>query len=330
MKGDRKPWRGQASRGKAAFVMTRETVHDDGDDILLVEAADWLVRMMACETTDDDVRALEAWRARSAAHEAAFREVAGVRSYAVVATRTRRPTNRRALLVSGGGALAVLAGFAIGRPPLGMWPSYEELLADHRTPVGGRLSLTPAQGVSVELSSRTSVSSFGSGAGIRLISGEIYVAALKTGNVFGIKAADLRISARAAEFDVQVLGGQARVACVVGEVQCKALGRSMTLAADQALSLEANGALRRAEVNAANETAWRRGVLVFEGTPLGEVIDQINLHRSGRVVLTDRSLAKVPLNAVFHVAQIENAVPQIQQLMGVRARHLAGGVVLLG
>jgi transmembrane sensor len=304
---------------------------DDADDALLVEAADWLVRLMSRTATNDDAEQLAAWRAQSAAHDAAFREVAGVRSYAVVASSTKKPMSRRALLsAGGGGALALVAGLGLARPPLGLWPSYAELTADHRTPVGGRLAIRPTRGVEVELSSRTAVSLIDDGHGVRLIAGETYVEAAQQSRDFTVEAGRLRITARDAEFNVQALSSRERVACVRGELRCQVGDRSTTLAANQALSLSSDGSMQHSTVDAAKESAWRKGLLVFEGTPLAEVVDQINLHRSGRVVLTDSSLESVPLNAVFHIAQIENAVPQIEQLLNIRARHVAGGVVLLG
>lgn len=75
---------------------------------------------------------------------------------------------------------------------------------------------------------------------------------------------------------------------------------------------------------------WRRGLLIFERAPLAEVVDQINLYRPGRIVLSDPSLGRLPLDAVFHTSQIENSVLQIAQLLNLRARHLGGGGVLLG
>lgn len=301
------------------------------DERLIEEAADWVVGLVSGTATDEDAERLAWWRAQSPSHEAAFREVADVRSYALVAAHTKRPVNRRALLsAGGGGALALLLGVGVARPPLGLWPSYAELMADHRTSVGGRLEIHPVAGVDVELSSRTAVSLIDGGRGIRLVSGESYVASKRAAGVFKVETASVRIRAQDAEFNVQALTSHERVACVRGEVRCEVGGRLSTLAANQALSIGSDGVTRRNAVDAAKESSWRKGLLVFEGTPLAAVVDQINLYRTGRIVLTDPALGRVPLNAVFHISQIENSVAQIEQLVNVRARYVAGGVVLLG
>lgn len=61
------------------------------EDSLLAEAADWLVCLISGEATEDDAARLAAWRATSSAHEAAFRDIAGVRSYAFVASKSKKP-----------------------------------------------------------------------------------------------------------------------------------------------------------------------------------------------------------------------------------------------
>lgn len=320
-----------ATRMETAPGMTRGPAPDDADDPLLVEAADWLVRLTSRGATEADAEQLGAWRAQSTEHDAAFREVAGVRSYAVVAGGTSKPVSRRAMLSAGGGGLfALLAGFGLARPPLGLWPSYAELMADHRTPVGGRLALRPVAGVDVELSSRTAVSLLDGGHGIRLITGESYVAAATQPRDFLVEADGIRITARDAAFNVRSFDRAQRVTCIEGAVRCEIGGRAIALTVDQELVVAADGSVRQAAVDAAKTSAWRRGLLVFEGTPLADVVDQINLYRAGRIVLADSSLERLPLNAVFHIAQIDNAVTQIGQLLNVRTRNLAGGVVLLG
>lgn len=311
--------------------MTGQGNADGASERLLEEAADWLVGLVSGRATPEDATRLAAWRARSTAHEAAFREVAGVRSYAVIASQSTKPVDRRTLLAAaGGGALALFAGIGLARPPLGLWPSYDELMADHRTAIGSRLALQPTPGVDVELSSRTAVSLIDDGHGMRLISGISYVAAGPQAGIFRVRTKGVRIAARDADFNVQALANHERVACVRGTIRCEIAGRLTVLAANQALWLDADGIVRRGAVDAGKESAWRHGLLVFEGTPLGDVVDQINLYRPGRVVLTNARLGELPLNAVFHIAQIDNSIAQIEQLANVHARYVAGGVVLLG
>lgn len=312
-------------------LMTRHSDDRNAPEPLLEEAADWVVRLVSGDATQEDAENLARWRETSPAHEAAFREVAGVRAYARVAKSTRPPMSRRAVLAGGGAtAVAVIAGVGLARPPLGLWPSFAELMADHRTPVGGRYAFAPRDGVDVELSSRTSVSLIGNGDGITLIAGQAFVSASAQDRPFFVRASDIRAQASEAEFNVQSLATMTRLICVTGELVCEVAGQRLAVAADQAVTLTAAGEVRRDRVDGRREAAWRRGQLIFEGAPLAEVVDQINLYRSGRVVLNDASLGVLPVNAVFHTNQMDAAVPQLEQLLGIRARSMGAGVVLLG
>jgi transmembrane sensor len=311
--------------------MTDSAIPDEDDDALLTEAADWLVCLTSGEATDEDAARLASWRAASPAHDAAFRDVAGVRSYAVVAKTTRKPPviGRRAMLA--GGTTAVLAAVTAGiaRPPLGLWPSFAELTADHRTLVGERYAFAPVAGVEVEMNSRTALSLLGGGDGVSLVTGEAFVTASRLGQAFRVEAGPLRASTQGAQFNVQTLADGVRVTCVSGMVDCGGGGQPVQLRANDQVLMASSGRAMRSRIDGQKATAWRRGLLIFEGAPLAEVVDQINLYRSGRIVLTNNAIGALPVNAVFHTDRIEDAVPQIAQLLNLRARHLAGGVVLM-
>lgn len=312
----------------------REIREEDADD-LLVEAADWLVCLTSGAATDDDAARLAAWRAASPAHEAAFREIAGVRNYAVAAKHNKKPplVSRRAVLAGGGTAAVAALTLGVARPPLGLWPSFAELTADHRTAIGQRFAFAPVSGVKVEMNSRTAISLLDAtrdGAnGISLVIGEAFITAEERGTPFRVKAGPVEASTRRASFNVQRLDGGVRIACVDGEVTCRGGDRPLMLRANEQVFVAADGGARRSEIDGAKATAWRRGLLIFEGASLAEVVDQINLYRSGKIVLANTALGGLEVNAIFHTNRIEEAVPQIEQLLNLRARHLAGGVVVM-
>ena len=315
--------------------MTTRDMRDDDANGLLVEAADWVVCLTSGAATDDDAARLAAWRARSPAHEAAFREVAGVRSYAVVAKHNKKPpmVSRRAVLAGGTTAALAVMTVGIARPPLGLWPSFAELTADHRTAIGERYALTPVSGVKVEMNSRTALSLIGGGTegsqGISLVTGEAFVTAEPLAAAFRVEAGAVNASTRGAQFNVQRLDGGVRVACVSGSVECNGGDRPIWLRSNEQVFVASNGATRRSVVDGEKVTAWRRGLLIFEGAPLSQVVDQINLYRSGKIVLANTALGGLEVNAIFHTSRIEEAVPQIEQLLNLHARHLAGGVVVM-
>ncbi len=88
--------------------------------------------------------------------------------------------------------------------------------------------------------------------------------------------------------------------------------------------------MTRTNANEYVRLAWRRGLLIFQGTPVTAAISQINRYFPGRLVLTDNTKGDWPVTGVFHVNQIELAVLQLQRLLNIQATRLPGGVVLLG
>src|SRR3546814_10825912 len=79
--------------------------------------------------------------------------------------RKTRPVmmDRRAMLVGSGAIAASAAAFMIAQPPMGLWPSFAELTADHRTGLGERKRLTLADGATVEMNARSALSELNDG-----------------------------------------------------------------------------------------------------------------------------------------------------------------------
>ena len=140
------------------------------------EALEYLMRATSGHATTADLRELEAWRRRSAAHADAYRRAVGVwealgvaagesvtaADRAIISSRViaheRRAVSRRIVLVGGGTAVAAgIAGAAIVRPPLGLWPSLSDLTADYRTGKGEQRTVALANGISAEMNTDTSI-----------------------------------------------------------------------------------------------------------------------------------------------------------------------------
>ncbi|QXQ05298.1 DUF4880 domain-containing protein [Sphingosinicellaceae bacterium] len=279
------------------------------------------------DATEADAEALEAWRTADPTHDLAFRQLAGMRP--VARALKRAPVvDRRGVLAAGGAMVAGGIAFGMARPPLGLWPSYAELMADRRTGVGERLAFAPGVGVNIELNTRTSVSLHDAGGTLGLIDGEAFVA-IDRATPFGVTAGRARLLATRAAFDVQFLGADVRVTCISGGVLCRHDGVTSAVRPDQQLTLTADGRSARAAVVSARAVGWRQGYLAFEATPLAEVVAQINRYRATPILLTDAALSQRPVSGVFYTDQLEAALNQLQQLLALRLHHLPGGVVLI-
>ncbi len=331
-----------------------QSMVQSGDDIpassveMIREARHWVARLHSHEVDADEADALSHWCDQSPAHEQAFAEAhlrwRLFRSAALnVASREKdgdisllaaRPSSgrmgRRAFL---GGAIAASAAgvaYLALRPPLDLWPSLGQLSADYRTAVGQQRQLALADTVSVEMNTQTSLSVRPAPSGViafEVVSGEISVAAKSP---VMATAGNGQARAEQGTFNILYQGDTGSVVCVEGEVSVSCGADRITLRQAQRVVYDYRGLGRLAQSDTTTVQAWRRGLLIFEEAPLSQVVTEINRYRRGRVILMDASLGALPVYATFRIDHIDEAVPRLADVFGVKARSLPGGIVLLG
>ena len=323
--------------------MTTEPDHPQGDD-LQREALGWLSRISLGGVTRDELAALRRWRDTSPAHAAALARagllwrqlempVAALAREEAGAGRGFQRPSRRLILAGGGAAAAAVAGILAVRPPYDLWPSAAELAADYRTGTGEQRHLAVVEAVSVDLNTRTSIAVNGSGRepGIELIAGETAIAVgHAVARPFIVTAAEGRITARLATFNVRRLGEEVDLACIDGEVAVECAGRAVVVRSAQRVAYGARGLGPVVSVDTAVVTAWREGMLVFRSIPLAAVIAEVNRYRPGRIVLMDGGLGQRLVTARFEIKRLDTVMEQIGAVFKVRVRTLPGGLVLVG
>ncbi|GGF32208.1 sigma factor regulator VreR [Aliidongia dinghuensis] len=318
------------------------------------EAYGWVVRFISGEAGPDDIEALKAWSAQSPAHAAAFDEASKVWQ-AAAPLRRRQPAvakpdtfraversypsgrshlGRRAFL---GGALAASAAGAAAmavHPPLGLWPSWSEFAADYRTGIGERRQIVLAGHVSIDMNTRTSVAlrpAGGEVGQVELIAGEAMISALpKASGSFAVFAGDGRAIAADARFNIRRDGGSVCVTCMQGQVRVEAGPMALPLSAGQQVVYAGSDIGTAIQVDSAVVAAWQDGIVIFDATPVAQVIEEVNRYRPGRVILTSAALGRERFSARFRIASIDGVVGQLEQVFHARATTLPGGIVLLG
>ncbi|WP_027580567.1 FecR domain-containing protein [Bradyrhizobium sp. Ai1a-2] len=316
-------------------------------DPLLDEALDWVVRLKTDEPTRAEVDALHRWREQSPAHDAAFKKAVQLFRMASVAAReladehqapdavvTVSPPPQRFTrrFVLGGAIAAAAAGTMIVRPPLGLWPSLEELSADYRTGKGEHRTVAVTPDVSLELNTQTSVAlrSTPDETRIELISGEASVAAkLPPSKPLVMLAGNGRISASEADFNARCLDGVVSVTCLDGVVTVEQNSSTVQLRKAEQVTYSSAGLQQSVPVDAEQVTAWQAGLLIFRDRPLASVVDEVNRYRPGKIIITNAELKRRLVNGTFQLDKLENFVDQVEQLFGARITSLPAGVVLL-
>jgi transmembrane sensor len=238
------------------------------------------------------------------------------------------PMGRRAVL---GGALAASAAYAFIKPPLDLWPSYAELMADYRTGAGEHRQVTLSDAVSLDLNTRTSVairSRTADATRIELISGEAAISTSAPAELT-VVAASGRIVATRSDFNLRCDGSQVSITCLTGDLLVERDGLTSPLGARQQVSYGDQGITAVTAIDPDNVTAWRQERLVFEGTPVSQVIAEVNRYRHGRIVLMNQEIGRRLLTARLPTTETDKIVTQIVQIFGAKARTLPGGIIIL-
>lgn len=221
------------------------------------------------------------------------------------------------------------------RPPLDLWPSVSELASDYRTAPGVQRKLTLSDAVAVELNSRTSINvhaTNGVADQIELISGEAAVAlAPNAAGPFELRAGSGRTIADAdAQFNVRCDEQTVSVTCVEGRVRVDHGAASVPLPAGQQVRYSSRGLDSPTKADLAVVTAWQDGVVIFQSTPVAQVVAEINRYRPGRVILTNEALGRRIFNARVPIRNVDRVVGQVAEIFGARVTTLPGGILLLG
>jgi transmembrane sensor len=309
------------------------------------EASRWVTQLVSGEATDADAAALENWRRSDPAHEAAFVEAVRVWKGLGASGRAfiklegapswpgrRRQMTRRVMLGGGAALAAASVGYALVDPPLGLWPSLDELNADYRTATGEQRRVTLTD-VTVEMNTQTSIAVDMRGSDIdrvKLIAGQAsFVVPQQARRNLAVIAGSGRMVTNRGRFDVRSIGAAVDVTCTDGQVRVEQRGQSMVLPAGAQLRYDRDSIGESVTVDTTEATSWQQGFIVFRNIPLADAIAEVNRYRPGRVILLNSALAATTVSGRFRIERIDQVLAWIEQAAGARPRALPGGIVLL-
>lgn len=316
------------------------------------EARAWVVRLTSGTATQDDARALAAWRA-DPEHDAAFRAAAGLWKQAghaltgpvsVPVTRDvpQKISRRRMLRRVAAGGVASASIAAAGATLALRWPA---LSAAYRTGTGEIRTVALAGGLRIEMDAETALDAHRDDPrqDFVLHAGAVAVTIPTDRAGVALVVGEARLitePGQPAEFIVRCkpregLSGwvgavDAEMSCLSGSVTIvSALGRPATrLTAGQEIRTGRDtGGVRSIDI--AQTAAWRRGLLVFRDTLLSEVVDDLNRYRPGRIVLGSSAAAARRVTGVFHLSRPEEALRSIRTALALSEVRLSDRLVVL-
>lgn len=298
------------------------------NDALSDEALDWIVRLHSGKATQADRAAFAEWRGRSAAHEFAACEAEAIwqgigTAGATVRGSAKKPagTPTRRKLIAGGGL--VIAGFVLA-DPLRL-----RRTADHTTAIGERRTIILPDGSSAYLNAGSALSVAFSDRDRRLVLHEgqaTFTVARDSARPFIVQAKGGRSLAVGTVFDVDIRPSEVVVTVVEGTVAVSTDAEpagTIKARLDEQVRYTVQGPPSSAEpVDSSSATAWRRGKLIFNGRPLGDVAAEIERYRSGRIFIAGSRLAALEVTGVFDLSDPDAILRTIEETLPVKVTRL--------
>ncbi|WP_437881425.1 FecR family protein [Pseudomonas sp. LRF_L74] len=282
------------------------------------EALQWLVRLHDGSANDADWAAYTAWTHLSAEHQSA--SAAAEQLWQALGNPPLQRKPRRWPVVA---LVLAVACSALG------WRGHDQgWMADIRTgsgekrelrlPDGSTLELAPETRVDLDLGARQRV--------VRLYAGELHVqVAADPTRPFLVEAASGSVRALGTGFDVQREDDHVQVVVTEHSVRVSQASEGHSSEVDlqtgESVSYDDNGLATVRPVDVSRATAWRRDRLVFDGQPLGEVLDTLAHYRDGLIVIRDKRLRELPVTGIFSTKDTDAQLQLLEKSLPIRIRQ---------
>lgn len=307
------------------------------------QAEAWYSRLMAPDCSHREREAFERWRSRpghAEAYAATERLLAGVdrlagsdprldalmqRARRRPVTPARRPRHWGAWAVAASVVVALALGLRFG-PALLAEPEPVQYVAARE---GRTLTLEDGSSVQLDVASRFTASFGRKQRSLELQEGRaLFDVAHDAARPFVVRVGSGSVTALGTRFQVQREGDRITVTLAEGSVAVarqtgQAGGAQQTrLQPGEQLSWSGDNTdwtLRPADTEAV--LGWTRGRLIFRGTPLAEVVAEVNRYSARKLVLTDPSLAELPVHGNFVAGDAGAVVVALGAVLPVRTEE---------
>lgn len=309
--------------------MTDKTRYETNNS-LSDEAIDRIVQLGSGRATAQDHAQFADWRRQSTDHELAAREAEALwQSIGTAGKKIRKAEKQKQLTRR---TVLGLAGFLAGSAALHQSGSLgPRLYADYTTGIGEQRLVTLSDGSTVFLNaySALSVDITNQERCLTLHEGQaLFTVAKDKTRPFIVTAQNGQTRALGTVFDIDIRPQQVVVTVLEGTVGVTA---DKTRTASDMVVMQANNRIsyqnsaftsRTEQVDSELETAWRRGKLIFDGKPLGEVIAELERYRSGKIVIATQRLQTLRVTGVFDLTQPEEILQSIETTLPVSVTRL--------
>lgn len=162
---------------------------------------------------------------------------------------------------------------------------------------------------------------------IKLIQGEALFNVAHAWRPFTVHANRTTVLDIGTVFSVRNLTDGARVTVLEGAVEVSSRIGKQVLTEGQSLASLPDHLQLLDKLDGTAATAWQRGKFVFNGTPLEEVIADMQRYRQGAIQITDHRVARLRLSGEYDIQGIEVLLDALPEILPVEVRRETDGEV---
>jgi len=297
-------------------------------------AAGWLDRRDRGGWTEGDQSELDVWLNVDPIHRITYwrMEAAWARTERLGALRAPKASAHRHIGFFHAAAAAVVAAVIGGA----LWmPTSPPAAVAYATGIGGQKTVMLSDGSRIELNTDTAIriSDTATARDVWLDKGEAYLQVThNAARPMTVYVGERRITDLGTKFVVNRAADRLEVSVLEGLV---GLGTSPTspavvlregdaaIASAQGLSLT-----RKSRRELSNELGWRRGVIVFDNTPLAAAAEQVSRYSAVKLEVADASAARLPVTGTVSATDPNEFLRMARTVFGLRAEKMNGKFVI--
>ncbi len=296
------------------------------------QAAYWFARLRADDCSEQERVGFAAWLAESEVHSREYarllhtwQELDGLRgefealSPPRAAPRRRRPPRWIPLAA----AAALLAALGIGWHGFDGGESYATAKGEQR-----RITLADGSEAHLGADSRIRVEMSGELRRVRLEQGQALFTVAHGSRPFEVDAGAGVIRDIGTRFDVRRDEDRVAVAVLEGEVEICLGGAVQPLSRGQQTHYSKRGLAAPSPADLETVTAWRQGKLVFDGTPLAEVVRELQRYHDRPIAIDDPALGALRVSGIFNAGDLDGLLATLQQVLPLKAERDGDAILL--
>lgn len=162
---------------------------------------------------------------------------------------------------------------------------------------------------------------------VKLLQGEALFNVEHGWRTFTVQANNTNIRDIGTVFNVFNTNNGAIVTVLDGSVEVTTGNKNQLLTQNQTLQTSDNQFRDITTVDTSTITAWQQGKILFDGTPLGEAVKEMQRYRKAPIILNDTKAAKLRISGAYDIQGIESLLDTLPITVAVKVDRKVNGTV---